>query len=122
MARAIRRLGFGIALATLLVAAQAQARTETLRFTYSAPDRISSFKVYVGSAPGQSDVLTQTLASFGSPDANGVYSVTVDVGSADAVYIRMTAVGLDSSESVASNEIERLAPLGVPGTPVVVVP
>lgn len=122
MGRAIKRIGFGIALATLFVAAQAQARPETLRFTYPDPSAVSSFRVYVGSATGQSDVLTQTLTSFGSPDADGVYSVTVEIDSPDTVFIRLTALGADSSESVASNEIQRSAPLGAPGRPVVVVP
>ena len=120
--RAIRRVGFAIAVVTLLVASQAQARPETLRFTYPDPSVVSAFRVYVGSAAGQSDLLAQTLSSFGTPDANGIYSVTIDVASNATVFIRMTAVGQDSTESAASNEIQRSAPLGVPGRPIVVVP
>jgi hypothetical protein len=112
----------GLALATLLVAGQAEARPETLRFTQSEAERVSSYRVLVGSASGRSDLLDRALMEIGTPDASGIYSVTVEVDSQSTVYIRMMAVGSDTSLSTPSNEIQRRAPLGMPGQPMIVVP
>jgi hypothetical protein len=75
----------------------------------------------VGSASGQSDLLDQVV-STASPDQDGVFSVTVDVDSGQIVFIRMTAIGAPANESVASNEIQRTMPLGMPGQPSVITP
>ena len=112
---------FVLGLATLLLAAQAEARTEVLRFTHPEASRVGTFRVYVGSAAGQSDLLVETVTPSG-PDPSGVYTYLIELVSETTLYIRMTAVDAAAQESVDSNEIERNVPLGLPGQPIVVLP
>ena len=125
MNRSIARLfagaGSGLALAMLFYASPAQARPEVLRFTHAEPARVASFRVLVGSASGQSDLLDQTL-TVGPPDAAGEFAVLIDIASPATIYIRLTATGTDGTLSAASNEIQRSVPLGLPGRPMVILP
>ncbi len=121
MSRSAKRTSLVLGLATLLLAAQAEARTETLSFTHPDPSSVGTFRVYVGSAAGQSDLLTEAVTPSG-PDSSGVYTFVIEVESEATLYIRMTAVNAAAQESVDSNEIERNVPLGLPGQPIVVLP
>ena len=121
IARVCARAAFGVALASLFFAARAEARPEVLRFTYAEPERVASYRVLVGSQTGQSDLLDQTV-TVGPPDASGTYQFAIDVASERTVYIRLTATGLDGTQSAASNEIQRSVPLGLPGQPMVILP
>jgi hypothetical protein len=108
------------ALLVLGAAGLAEARQETIRWTHPLAGQVASFHVFVGRAPGASDVLSQDV---GVPAASGgVYSITLDLATDETVYVRMTAVDASSVHSLPSNEISRAVPLGVPGTPVVAVP
>ncbi len=121
MSRSARRTSFVLGLATLLLAAQAEARTEMLSFTHPDPSSVGAFRVYVGSTAGQSDLLTEAV----TPTVPEYYSENTyvnEVESEATLYIRMTALDAVARESVDSNEIERNAPLGQPGRPIVVLP
>jgi hypothetical protein len=87
-----------------MIAGTAQARTETLRWTHSAPNDVVNFEAYFGSQPGSYD----NVVNLGkpTPDANGVYTATIEVGSGD-VYIALRAVGALSTQSPLSNERAR---------------
>lgn len=121
MSRPLTRMSFILGFATLLFAAQAEARSEVLRFTHEDAGSVDSFRVYVGSQAGQSDLLDETVTPS-SPDVSGTYTFTIEVASEATVYIRMTAVAASAGESPASNEIERSVPLGLPGQPIIVLP
>jgi hypothetical protein len=121
MSRSAKRVSLVLGLATVLLAAQAEARTEQLRFTHPDASSVGTFRVYVGSVAGQSDLLAETVTPSG-PDPSGVYTYVIEVESEATLYIRMTAVDTAAQESIDSNEIERNVPLGLPGQPIVVLP
>ena len=108
-------------LALLGAASAAEAREETVRWTHPLAARVASFRIHVGSSPGASDLMSRDVG-LPTPDANGVYSFTVEIDTQEAIYVRSTAVDGTSVESTPSNEISRSVPLGVPGRPVVVTP
>jgi hypothetical protein len=108
-------------LLSMALAGAADARQETFHWTHPLGSQVASFHIYVGSAPGASDLVSQDVG-VPAPDASGIYSITLDVPSTDTVYVRTTAIDASALESAPSNEIARDAPLGVPGRPVVVTP
>lgn len=121
MSRSAKRIRFVLGLATLLLAAQADARTELLQFTHPDPSSVDTFRVYVGSGTGQSDLLSEPVTPLGPPNSAGTFTFVIELESQATLFIRMTAVA-DSLESEASNEIQRRVPLGLPGQPTVVLP
>jgi hypothetical protein len=102
-------------------AGSAEARQETLRWTHPQNSRVASFRIYVGSAPGASDLISQDVG-LPTPDANGIYSFTVELDTEETIYVWSRAVGPTSLESEPSNEISRSVPLGMPGRPTLVAP
>jgi hypothetical protein len=128
-----RRRGVaGLVLALGLAAAgAADARSITLRWRFSAPERAAGFRVHVGSAPG---VYTRTIdVGKPVPDAEGVYRATIEVADHEPTFLAVSAYGERGEESARSNESLR-APepadgetdtaqqLGTPGRPRVVGP
>ena len=105
----------------LCVAGAAEAREETVRWTHPLATQVASFRIYVGSSPGASDLMSRDVG-VPTPDANGIYSFTVEVDTQETIYVRSTAVAGTSLESAPSNEINRSIPLGTPSRPVVVTP
>ena len=121
MKRSTIRRTFLFGLLSLAVAGAAEARQETLRWTHPVGSAVASFHIYIGSSPGASDLLSQNVG-VPTPDASGIYTVTIDLGTEETVFVRMTALDAGSLESSPSNEISRSVPLGVPGRPVVAQP
>ena len=115
------RLALPVALFLTGLAGTAEARQETLRWTQDLGSQVATFHIYVGSSPGSADLLSQSIG-VPTPDANGVYSYTLDVDSNATIYVRMTAVNTADVHSTASNEIARSVALGMPGQPIVVLP
>ena len=98
-------------------AGHAEGYTATLNWTEgTSTSPVASYKVYVGSAAGLSDVLVQSL---GLPTANasGVYSATVTLADGPTAYVSVTAIDNTGSESPRSNTIT-IQTLGPPGQPV----
>jgi hypothetical protein len=118
MKRSTIRRTFLLGLLSLAVAGAAEARQETLRWTHPLGSAVASFHIYVGSSPGAADLLSQNVG-VPTPDGSGIYTVTIDVDTEEAVFVRMTALDVGSLESAPSNEITRTVPLGVPGRPTV---
>jgi hypothetical protein len=125
-----RRLVAGLVLALGLAAAgAAEARSVTLRWRFSAPERAAGFRVHVGSAPG---VYTRTIdVGKLEPDAEGVYRATIEVADHEPTFLSVSAYGERGEESARSNEgLRAPAPadgeagtaqrLGTPGRPRVV--
>jgi hypothetical protein len=119
----LRRSLFSLVLASLALGAAglAEARQETIRWVHPLAGQVASFHVFVGSAPGSADLLSQNVG-LPAPNGSGVYSITLDLASEATVYVRMTAVDSSSVHSPPSNEVSRSVPLGMPGTPVVALP
>lgn len=120
----LRRILRSVPLAALLAlafATAAEARQETVRWTHALGDQVASFHIQVGTSPGTADLLNQPIG-VPTPDAQGIYSYTVDVNTDETIYIRMTAVDSDDVHSLPSNTIERSVALGMPGQPVVQTP
>ena len=109
------------ALATLTLAGAAEARQETVRWTQDLGDQVSSFHIFVGSSPGAADLLNQPIG-VPTPDGAGIYSFTLDVDSESTLYVRLTAINGGDVHSSPSNEVSLSVALGIPGTPIVVVP
>ncbi|HME71100.1 MAG TPA: hypothetical protein VKM54_14690 [Myxococcota bacterium] len=100
-------------------AGHAEAGTATLSWTEpSSSSTIASYKVYLGSASGLSDVLIQSLG-LPTPNGSGVYSATVSVANGTTVYASVTAIDNTGSESPRSNTIV-IQTLGPPGQPTLV--
>jgi hypothetical protein len=125
--RVLAGLSLGVAIAA---ASGAEARTITVRWRFSAPDRAAGFRVHVGSAPGE---YTRTVdVGKPEPDADGVYRATLDVADDVPSFVAVSAYGARGEESPRSNESVRApAPagaepggraLGTPGQPRVVSP
>ena len=83
------------------VASAAQARTETLRFSYRAPPEVSGFRVYIGSA---SRIYTRSI-DIGLPavDGDGNLSYDLQVADDETVYIAISAYNA-AGEGPLSNE------------------
>ena len=104
----------GVAIALLIAASAAQARTELLRWQHPDPSAVAGFKVYVGSATGS----YQTTLDVGKPTASGgVYSYSLQVPDANSVFVVVSAYGPTGLEGAKSNEQQRLGLLGTPGKP-----
>jgi fibronectin type 3 domain-containing protein len=98
----------------------AEAYNATLTWTEPSGSTIASYKVYVGSASGLSDVLIQSLG-LPTPNSGGVYSATVTVADGTTVYASVTAIDNTGSESSRSNTIviqTGTQTLGAPGQPI----
>jgi hypothetical protein len=105
--RASRLAAAGLASAALALAAgAAQARTETIRWTYSAPSRAAGFRIYLGpdaaTFPASIDVGKPTPVA-------GVYSATISLGDAETAWSVVTALDGTGTESGYSNA-RQLAP------------
>ncbi len=87
-------------------AIDAQARTETLRWTHPSPSNVDGFRVFVRE-DGQG-YQTPSFDGYPSP-VGGVYEVDFNVADDADVYFVATAYN-QIEESVFSNEIARLAP------------
>lgn len=110
-----RLLPAGLALlAGLTLAAAAQARTETLRWTHPDANNVAGYKVYFGTASGK----YPTVIDVGplSPQ-NGVVHYDLVVPDDLTIYVTVTAYDEFAQESGKSNEKKRVAPLGQPGQP-----
>jgi len=111
-----RRLaGFALAgLASLLLAAGASARTETIRWQHADASTVAGFRIHLGNAP---TALTQTI-DVGLPSAaSGVYSQAITVPDGDTLFVTVTAYGPTGLESTDSNLGYLPAALGAPGQP-----
>jgi hypothetical protein len=105
----------GLALLTsLALAAAAEARTETLRWTHPNAAGVAGYKVYYGSASGQHPNVIDVGAL--TPQ-NGIVTFDLVVPDDLTVYVTVTAYDEYAQESGKSNEKKRLAPLGRPGQP-----
>jgi len=83
-----------------LVAGRADARTETIRWTHSAPQRVTGFRIYLG--PGAATF--PSSLNVGLPTASGgVYSATVTLGDSELAYAVVSALGSAGEESAYSN-------------------
>lgn len=102
------------AIALLLPAGAAQARSELLRWQHPNPSTVAGFKVHVGSSSGS----YQTVIDVGLPTpVNGVYSFALQVPDPDGVYVAVSAYGPTGLEGPRSNEKFREGLLGAPGKP-----
>lgn len=127
-----RRLAAGLAVGVGFAAAgAAEARSITLRWRFSAPERAAGFRVHVGPRPG---VYTRTIdVGKPAPDADGVFRASVEVPDDEPAFVSVSAYGERGEESPRSNESVRAPgpaeaeagtaqPLGTPGKPRVVRP
>jgi len=82
-------LGLAAGLAALGGALPAEARVEAVRWRYSAPGRVSGFRIHVGATPGN---YTQVIDA-GKPqrNANDVYTYQVNVADNTTVYVAVSA-------------------------------
>ncbi len=98
----------------VLLAGEAQARNEQLRWQHPNPSTVAGFRVKVGSSSGS----YQTTIDVGLPaPSGGVYSYNLTVPDANSVYVVVTAYGPTGLESTPSNEQLRRGLLGAPGKP-----
>lgn len=96
-----------VSLLGLFGALDAAARSESLRWTHPAPEEVSFFEAFVGPSSGSYE---QTISlGMPQPDAEGVFSATVEVPDATDAYIAVRAVGPDAVVSPLSNERFRAA-------------
>ena len=102
------------ALAGLMLAAgRADARTETIRWTHSAPARVTGFRIYLG--PGAATFPSSLNVGLPTP-SGGVYSATVTLGDAELAYAVVSALGSGGEESAYSN-VRTLTPPAVEPDP-----
>lgn len=99
-------MGLGIAFAVLGSADPAAARTETLEWEYSAPERIAGFEVLWGTQSG-SYAHVVDVGDLGA--SGGVYTYGLEVPDAATVYIAVRAYDGSGVRSGASNERVRTA-------------
>jgi len=90
--------------ATMLIGAEASARTETLRWTQSEPPAVAGFRVHWRVAGGASNTEN---AGLPARDAQGVYSYSINVDDAADVFFSLTAYDGGGVSSYPSNEICR---------------
>ena len=88
-------------LATLFLATQALARTETITWNHPSPPLPTGFAVYQGSSAGVYGPALEI--GLPTPDGSGVYTYDLAVPDNDTVYVVMTAYG-NGLESPHSNE------------------
>ncbi len=110
-----------LSLLALGFAAAADAREETVRWTQASTGEVELFHVQVGTSPGSANLMDQPIGKP-APDAQGIYSFTLDVDTDETIYVRMLAVSSQDVASDPSNTIARSVPLGTPGQPVVQAP
>jgi hypothetical protein len=101
--------------AILLLGAQAEARTERVRWTYSQPERVSGFRLHIGSASGS----YATSVDIGMPPGSeGFYEAEVWLDGNEIAYVVVTAYDGDGNVSPPSNERE-LTGADVPAQPLI---
>jgi len=83
-----------------LSAVRADARTETIRWTHSEPQRVTGFRIYLG--PGAATFPSSLNVGLPAP-SGGVYSATVSLGDSELAYAVITALGSAGEESIYSN-------------------
>jgi hypothetical protein len=115
------RRGLLASLVVLGFAAAAEAREETVRWTHSLPADVTAFHIQVGTSPGSANLMDQSIGKP-APNAQGIYTFTVDVNTEETIYVRMLAVSNQDVASDPSNTITRSVPLGMPGQPIVQAP
>ncbi len=88
----------------------------TIRWTHPNPSDVTGFTVHWGYAPGAYELEMNYEGNVA--DADGVFSLSLDLEPDRAIYIAVTA-SRDSETSVLANEqmIYEATPLGVPGRP-----
>jgi hypothetical protein len=102
----------GLAAALLLLPGVARARTETIRWTYSDPSRVTAFRIHLGASSGS----YTSMLEVGKPTpSGGVYSVAVTVSDTQVVYSAVSAYNATQT-SPLSNE-RRLDPPAAPPPP-----
>ncbi len=103
-----------IALALLLLASPALARSELVRWQHPDATNVVRFTIHVGNA---SRVYSQTINAAKPTPVSGVYSYTITVNDPDSVYIAVSATDANGLTSALSNENLRIGILGTPGAP-----
>jgi len=93
------------ATAAVLVAGDAQARTEVLRWTHARPSAVARWEAHVGSTPGTYSQVVPL--SNPTRDDSGVFQSSIEVPDDATVYVALRAIGTDQSASPLSNERER---------------
>jgi hypothetical protein len=97
----------------------ASAAETTLRWQHPDPASVSGFSVHIGHASGSYEPdLTVTLDGL-QPDADGIYSVTIQVEPDRTMFVAVRAFNAAAQTSDYSNEGSRYVatPLGLPGRP-----
>ena len=99
----------------LLVAASAQARVDTVRWSHPSPGDVAGFKIYVGVDPGS----YQAPIDAGKPTAGsaGDFEFALEVIDGLSVYVAVSAYAFDGRESPLSDAFYREAPGSGGGDP-----
>jgi hypothetical protein len=97
-------MGLGTLTVGLLVAGEADARTERVRWTHPDPGTVERYTIHVGDSPGSYDSTQDVVAP--PTDGEGAFYTDITVADQATVYLAVTAFanGLDSD---FSNEGQR---------------
>jgi hypothetical protein len=108
-------LGLAAALAALGSARPAEAREEVVRWRYSAPGRVTGFRIHVGTTPG---TYTQVIDA-GKPARNdaGIYVRRIDVANAATVYVAVSAYDGQQESPLSNTTVRAGVVTPPPGNP-----
>jgi hypothetical protein len=97
--------GTTVALAVLLVATTAHARSEVIQWAHEEPSDIVGFRVYTSPDAGEYGTAIEDVpVEQAGIDSEGIYSRTIPVADSHDVYVVVTAYDRDDVESIYSNE------------------